>query len=318
MADVRKLEALSRLAAMAEPAAPKPSHRGIAIVFAILSLSVVSLMLFKRATKTAVELEALVTAVRFRITEPVQSRSLLVKSISVSGANISDPDEVLGRAPVGARIEADGGAITVQHIKLSNATVVTLERDSQSALQFDINGEGAVIEVSLSGKLRVSGRPAEFKIPRSLSFTTGASPADIRFVFPGDADADLFRQWPIDSLSTFEADESRTRRVSSIKSGAIFFEELNSQERKLREAEHIQFGAVDGRIRTARFTKGEIALRFDGTIQGLTTGAGDPRPLMPTWLDLARANQPLVLLWTTAAYIIGVLFAILKWLDFNV
>lgn len=320
VADIQGLEALSKLCVLAEAAAPRPTHRLLAVGVVVASLVAVSGMFFIRTGSTAVELEASVSSARFRLSERARSASMQVRSVSLMGGAISDPAQVLGPGAIGADIKAVPalGSITVQSIDLPTEATVNLERDSPTALQFDIAGPGATLQLSLHGKLLVSGKPVELKIPRSLTFTVGESRADVSFAFLPDSEVELLRLWPIDQISLFEIHQDRARKVSAIKSGSIFFEELNGQERKFREAEHIQIDGAKGNLRTVRFAKGEIGLRFDGQVAGLTTGAEKPRPLMPTWLDLARANQPLILLWGTTGYVIGVLFAILKWLDFKV
>jgi len=105
------------------------------------------------------------------------------------------------------------------------------------------------------------------------------------------------------------------RRVSTILSGTIYFEELIGQELKLRSGEAIRFEGSEGQIEMLELKNDHIAFQFHGRVRGLTTGSsGIGRSLMPTWLEWLKARRGLYLLWGTAIYLFGLIAGVLRWL----
>jgi hypothetical protein len=104
------------------------------------------------------------------------------------------------------------------------------------------------------------------------------------------------------------------RRVSTILSGTIFFEELNSKKLTLRPGEVIELERSQGEIESLEF-KDDIVVQFRGRVRGILSGPADIRQsLMPTWLESLKARQGLSLLWGSAIYLFGLVVGILRWL----
>jgi len=126
---------------------------------------------------------------------------------------------------------------------------------------------------------------------------------------------------PIRDLSLLRIEDRRgpeglpVRRVSTILSGTIYFEELNGQELKLRSGETIRFEGLQGEIGSLELKDDKIVLQFRGRVRGMTAGSSDTsRSLMPTWLEWLKARRGLYLLWGTAVYLFGLIVGVLRWL----
>jgi hypothetical protein len=148
---------------------------------------------------------------------------------------------------------------------------------------------------------------------------------------PGEADLDLALAGPernlfalplrADSLSLIQVDQagdearSIIRRTSAILSGALYFESLDGQERKLRHGEMLELSGARGEITELRVGPDHLGLRYRGRVEGLSIGAGESRrSLMPTWLEWLKARRGAWLLWGTAVYLFGLGMGFLRWL----
>ena len=127
-------------------------------------------------------------------------------------------------------------------------------------------------------------------------------------------------QVPIERLALRRVDEfgdrglSIVRTISTIVSGTLFFESLNSLQRPLRSGEALRFERSSGEMRTVRLEPGHLTMSFHGWVGGMKTGSDEsPRSLMPTWLDWLRARHGLSLLWGTSVYLFGIGFAVVRW-----
>jgi hypothetical protein len=311
--EVAEVDALSKLCSLADSAQARRSHRVQVTVVGLLILALVSVMLFKRAGTTVVELEATADSLRFQATDTARGSSIRVAGFSISGAKIIDAESVLDPDAAAARIDAPpgGGTITVQDVRVGKGGRVSLERESPTALRMDLSR--GVVALSIHGKLVIANRTVEVRFPRAITFSADEAPASVSMVFAPDSEAQLFRHVSVDRLSMLEVRDDR--EVSAIRAGTIFFESLNGQERKVREAEHLELAGVDGKLRTVSFGKDGIQLRFDGKVADLRKGVPpNSASIMPTWLELARAQQPLVLLWSTTATVVGLALGFLRWL----
>lgn len=94
----------------------------------------------------------------------------------------------------------------------------------------------------------------------------------------------------------------------------LYFQSLNGKERSLRPGEKIRFEQVRGEIRTLRLDDNQIALKFHGHVQGMSTGSPENRSsLMPTCLEWLSARHSLSLFWGTTLYLFGLITGILRW-----
>jgi hypothetical protein len=127
-------------------------------------------------------------------------------------------------------------------------------------------------------------------------------------------------QLSADSLSFFRIDEQvdgdRTvvRRVSTLLGGALYFESLGGQERRLRRGEDLDFEWTQGEIRTLELRNDSIHVTFHGTVKGMTLGTEEYRySIMPTFLEWLQARHGLALLWATTIYFFGLIYTVIRW-----
>ena len=99
-------------------------------------------------------------------------------------------------------------------------------------------------------------------------------------------------QVPIERLAMRRVDEfgdrglSIVRTISTIVSGTLFFESLNSLQRPLRSGEALRFERSSGEMRTVRLEPGHLTMSFHGRVARHEDRVGR-KPAEPH-ADLAR------------------------------
>lgn len=334
-----QLDGLTRLARLVEvrdktfPAAP-PRWR-IAVVLAA-TLLLVSLLLFLRVRETEVEMQLVVSEVGFVLARPQVITDIVnLDALQVSGLRglqLSDPELSAWSAESAeeqkaARVTAlESGTITLDPLHLATGVDVRVDADrAPSGCRIALRGARTAVRATAHGRVQVdllgSGmHTAAFGIPRPLLFETDPVEVTLDLLFAKGSPAAFSPQLVIHKLALsrideFQAPEGTTvRAISTILSGALYFESLNGVVRPLRPRELLQFDEIRGVIRTLELGDGRIALAFRGTVRGMRSGWGArPASLMPTWLDWLRARHGLSLLWGTTIYLFGLVMAILRW-----
>ncbi len=188
--------------------------------------------------------------------------------------------------------------------------------DGPHEYALSINAPGASMRADVNGTVNFALAgfapwDVEFRSPRPILLRAGPNDVDLDVTFPAATPSPFSPQLSIRDLSLFRIDEftegnrSLVRRTSTVLSGMLFLESLNSEERHIRPGEALQFEKSDGN---------RIALRYRGRVRGMTTGSGEGhRSLMPTYLEWLRARHALSLLWGSALYSFGLIAGALKW-----
>jgi hypothetical protein len=297
------------------------------------TLALVSLLLLATVGETEVELDLVVSELRFTLAERQQlSEPLELASLDASGlAGVALP-----AAPAGAggapkvRLEAGSppgvGTISLAPLVGAAGAEVTLRTsDVPNELRLSVKGLDGSVQVDVSGRVSAQlARQAKHTIdavtPQTVSLAPGPGEVDLDLVARNPAVSPLAPSLAISTLTLARVDEvsqggrNVVRRISTLHSGSVFFEELAGRELRLRAREALRFGAVRGTIRAVRFSDGRLAVNFHGRVRGMASGSLDhPRDLMPSWLEWLRANQPLGLLWGTALYLFGLLTTLWQW-----
>lgn len=221
--EVAELESLARLSEIgsSEPAVPT-RKRWPVILALVLTLMIVSLLLFLDVPQTEFELDLEVSEVAFVITKrQVLSDVMQLTELSVAGLQqvnlprsrlLEHEDEGQGRLPAQSFSAADsagakvrfsraagtGGSVTLQALDLPEGTQVRLAlSDVSGRYRLSLEGEGLEFEVSLAGPVRIdlSGhagaenpdQPAP-KIGQNRDFGGAGRQAVLR---PGAAQVDL-------------------------------------------------------------------------------------------------------------------------------
>lgn len=341
-----QIEALTRLERLvaiqaALESAPK-RNRWIAPVLLVLTLAVVSVMLFARVNRTEIELDAQSREVGFRLA----ADGILIEGAEIAAVTVAGAQAVAVRAAGSWRgldlREAEGdplnveitlapdpldGGITMAPVELKAGTRVWLRpTDEPGRFRLTLSGGDVEIRASLHGSVQLAAPGAdrevvEFPFPRPAVFRMrdGTVDLDVLLVRP---DAISFSpQIAVNSLSLYEVHhaEGMDRAFSSVISGAIYLEALNGRKIDLRSRQELRLENLSGRIREIRLEPGAAALQLHGSVEALETGPVDySRSLMPTYLEWLQARHGLSLLWGTAVYIFGLVLVALRWFKVSI
>lgn len=341
-ADVESLERVERLLdlhARLEPKDPPRRSWAFGIILAV-TLAVVSALLFIRTSRTNIELELDVTEVAFTLpSEQVLFATLPLTSLGASGfARVTLPHVMDEEQPVGPDEDAGGGirlttteaegrrgSIAIVQLRPRSGAHVRLQLMNEAGLyRLILEHTGTPIEVGLDGPVNVErqGRvvSADLRVPRGGVFEPEDRSVALDLTFRDPANVATAQQLPIDGLSfaRIEAEGERAvsvvRSMSTILEGTLHFESIGDSSRKIRPWELLRFSRASGEIRGLQLHSDRLSLSFHGVVEDLTTGDDhERRSLMPTWLDILRAQHGLELLWGTSLYLAGVAIGVHRW-----
>lgn len=342
-----QLEELRRLASLAgiyDAAQPVPPRRRWPLIalFAF-TLAIVSILLFVRRRSTEIELDLHVTELGFALPE----RQLLNESLGLAALGISGLKEIqLPRSrnseavtltsghefESGVKIEVanenqNHGEVGLPEIILPAETHVSFKKtDLPGQYRWALQGTGLDLRADVIGPVRIdpeggTERQLTFLSPKPVIFEPQSNDInlDLNFLLLPQKLSPMPRN--IQDLSLLRIENRRgpdglpVRRVSTILSGSIYFEELNGEELKLRPSEEIRFESSQGEIEALELKDDGVVFQFRGRVQGMTEGLNETsRSLMPTWLDWLKARRGMYLLWGTAVYLFGLIAGVLRWL----
>jgi hypothetical protein len=294
------------------------------------TLALVSLLLLATVRETEVELDLVVSELRFTLAARQQlSEPLQLASLGASGlAGVALPGAPAGAARVllQAASAPGGGTISLAPLVGAAGAEVTLRTsDVPNELRLSVKGLDASVRADVSGTItallpRQAKQTINAATPQAVALAPGPGDVDLDLVALNPAVSPLAPSLAISTLALVRIDEvsqggrSVVRRVSTLHSGSVFFDELAGRELRLRAREALRFGEARGEIRALRFADGRLVVDFHGRVRGMASGSLDhPRDLMPSWLEWLRANQPLALLWGAALYLFGLLTTLWQW-----
>jgi hypothetical protein len=346
-----QVETLGRLARLIEISAiakPRPARKlWYPPAMLALTLLILSAVFFARLPETEIELDLTLSELSFG----VPATQVVVEEASLSALGASGLREIrlpwMGTRDAEALVAPDGaesaiqlavasaadrrGTLNLEPITAPAGTRVWL-RHTGIPNQYRVSLKDAKLNLhaNVHGPVLMAlpGTPAEHfdaVSPKAIVLEPGSGVLDLDLTFQ-----DLSRgsPWPpisVNHLSFFHVDQlgdtdrSVVRRVSTILSGTLYLESLDGLQRVLRTGEEIRFGQTRGEIRAMRLHEDRINLRFRGHVRDMRAGSeGDPRSLMPTWLEWLRARHGLSLLWGSTFYVFGLIIAALRWLRIRV
>lgn len=338
------LQRLSGLVAICDASQPvrSRSHWPLIGLFAT-TLFIVSILLFIRRQRTEIELDLQVDQVSFSLaSRQVLSEQLSLSALGVSGlSRIQLPRGhdteaatlVSGRdfnSSVELAVAADHtprGEVSLPELILPAQTRVSLEATGiPSQSRWTLQGAGLDLQANVNGPVQInltgaSERQLSFLSPKAISFEPQAQQVDLDLTFLTLPQKLSPLPLAIQDLSLLRIDDRRgpdglpVRRVSTILSGTIYFEELDGREYKIRPGEAIQLEGAKGEIESLELKDGHIILQFRGRVKNIRTGPAEiGRSLMPTWLEWLKARRGLALFWGTALYLFGLAVGALRWL----
>jgi hypothetical protein len=337
---IEALERLARLVVICDAAQPPTRKRWPVVVALVFTLLIASVLLFARVAETEIELDMALSEVSFVLpTQQKLTELMALSAVGVSGlremqlprARDRGAQTLLASEGAGSglrlSVASDGkrqGSISLETLMPPAETRVwvrhtELPREHRLSLQ----SSGLELLAAVNGPLQVrfSGggvQQLDFVTPQAVLLQSGANEVDLDLTFLDSGKNVFSTQLSTSNLSFLRIDEAMVRHVSTILSGTLYFESLNSQERKFRPGEMIQFERALGEIRTLNLQEDHIDLKFHGRVRGLSVGSGDGQySLMPTWLEWLKARHGLSLLWGTALYLFGMIVGALRWFGRN-
>lgn len=335
MATMERLAQITKLSDAAKP----PRKRWPVLALLGIILLTLSVLLFSRVSQTEIELDIEASGVGFALSgQQVIIDVAELSALGVSGLKAIHLPRSRGRAArdlsdaeAAMRLTpgSDGkkyGTVTLAAMTLPADTRVWVSvAQSLQQHRLTLKGDSLVFRATVNGPLRIglASAPVEqhfFESPKSIRLYAGSNVVDLDLTPSGSSALNLQPQLSISNLTFSRINEyldvERTvvRRVSTVLSGSVYFNELNDRKRLLRPGEMIQFNQSQGEIRSLQMHDGKISLKFHGLVRGMRTGSGDSSwSLMPTYLDWLLARHGLALLWGATLYFFGLVLGILRW-----
>lgn len=332
LASAERIARLLQIQRQLAPPVPTGQRWRMAALFAA-TLGLLSLLLVATVLETEVELDLVVSELRFKLATRQQlSEPLQLASLGASGlAGVMLPAAPLGaggaaRVLLQAASTPGGGTISLAPLVGPQGAEVTLRAgDMPNELRLSVKGLDASMQVDLSGSVtalltRQAKQTIASATPQAVALVPGPADVDLDLIALNPALSVLAPSLAISTLALVRIDEvaqggrSVVRRVSTLHSASVFFDELAGRELRLRAREALRFDEAQGVIRELRFADGRLIVNFHGKVRGMVSGSLEhPRKLMPSLLEWLRANQPLALLWGSALYVFGLLTTMWQW-----
>jgi hypothetical protein len=341
--DIERLARLTKLVEIRRDLQPKQTAadwtRWAAPAGLVLTLAVVTVLLFTHVNRTEIELDVRLSQVALR----PRSGAMLVDRATLVRLTVSDAQEISVRQSADwAGLEMTGSdgnslGLEISPVNVGDPPGIHLSAipggkgtrawiqpgDTPREVRLSLESDALEIQASLTGPLRLAGNGVpsqivDFKIPRPAFFRASKAIMNFDLTASDDEAIRFARQIGVDAMSLYEVEQfdDRARRLSSVISGSVFFAALNGAEEKLRAGQELRLDRIEGEIRTIQLASRSLALQFHGDISGLETGSYDnPRNLMPAWLEWLRARHGVSLLWGTALYVFGIVSAAARWFN---
>jgi hypothetical protein len=178
------------------------------------------------------------------------------------------------------------------------------------------------LELTVSGSLQCNhsaGAVCDFEHGATITAFPTADTVRVEFeivdsIVPGwftrtiGADLDFSR---LDHSQPY--DMPLLRRISTIRSGKVFFETLGGKEHQLRALQRLDVEGARGVIRQLDLGESAINLNFVGVVSEIKTGASTrKKDLMPTLLQWVLARKTLVFLWSALVALVALGNAVVK------
>jgi hypothetical protein len=309
----------------------------------LITLAIVSVLLYVRVPRTEIEVNLTLTELTFVLSKQV----MLVDTMVLSALGVSELREIQLPRPSGStgqvtqsfrssedngyavRISAitseeSEGTITLTSLVMPAGTRVWLCRTNvplQYCMSIEAPAEEELnLQVSVKGKVRavVSRKPVKelkYLSPKTIRMKAASNQVNLDLTLHSESEAAFKSQIYAKDLSFIGNDPlTETMDMSALLSGTLYLADLNYKEYMLRTGERLHFEQSEGMIRALRLGNDNITVEFNGKVCGMTTGWEDkPKTLMPAWLERLRAHNSLVLLWVSTAYLFTLAIKVLKW-----
>lgn len=340
-----ELEAITRLLKL-NTLVSKHSFRNkmfIASSF-IVTLGIVSLLVFVKIPETQVEMNLMLDAVSFTVTdEQIFTETLLLDEITVSGfMDVQISERLMNLTKLNQPHLKDISvlyvsalqsndlrtSISLSQIIVPGSSKISIERPNDSSVFRLSLYNKKRIDIDLRGALNLSFQyderlPISFNVPQRITcyFKDKLNPIDLK---PRKLPVRVIPQLEINKLSLHHTEEyidfnsSIIKPVSAIQSGTIYFESLGGKKKELRHGELLNVQVKEGSLTMLTIHKNYIHINFQGIVKRLESGAtATKRSLMPSYLEWLFENHTLGLLWGSAIYLFGLIVTFINWWELN-
>ncbi len=334
-----ELERLARLVEIVEQTeAPSKRPRWPVAVVLVLTLGVMSVLLFVRVPSTNVVIDLEVDEVGLvlprsqTLNAPIPLVELgaaglaslrMRRSKDSSGQVHSAADKAWSQIRLSVP-ESGRGRITLDPLTPAADTRIWLRKTRlPNQYGLSLQHEESTITLTLSGWLALRSLEApnferDFGRGKAMHLTGREKVVEVAMTIKRDARASFARVSPVSALTLLKArhDAVGQTRVeeSTIRAGTIYFSDLAGKSHSLRAGEMLRLAVSKGHLRALSLAEDHVALSFHGKITELTIGEGSGRrSLMPTYLEWMSSQYALSLLWGAAMYVFGLALAILRW-----
>jgi hypothetical protein len=328
--DVAELTRLTALADLATGARAPRRPTWPIVAAALVTLALVSALLYSRVSATDIELEAKLSEVSFTVTarQAVLGTQNLV-AVGAGGLQRVQFPYTDDEAPAGLdavagelcnaeiqRADDDGrpGVVSLNSLAVPGGTRVSLTPQTGNAVTLLLTpppSQHLSIALSVRGSVRTVARCPGGTIKRADHFPSPqlielvgatAAPLALQLTTMPSATIVFSSQMGVADISMLQVDElveqtgPLTRSMSSLVSGALYLESLNGKRVPLRPYEELRLSGSAGTIRRLSLSApdgpdaGTLALEAQATVQGMTVGR-DPN---------ARSLMPTYLEWLSA------------------
>jgi hypothetical protein len=330
---LEEAERLARLRSIGLGLQPKPRRRWPVAAAFLATVAVGSLLAFGRMSSTEIELSVRALEVSLELTrDQVLMDGWPVAELGIVGArHLQLPREIdLERSMTSLRltpepVAQEDGRIRLGTVFAPAGTRVRVQSLSElDRYRVSLSGPPSSLQVDLSGPVRISAGSrrgsADFSVPRSLQVEWGEAPLSLDLE-ARNGSPEFLPELEVRGLSLQRIEEhaagggTTVRQPSTVLSGHLYYESLDGRSRQLRVHERLRFTSAKGQLHRLQLDQGALDLRFHGVVEGMRTGSdGNPRSLMPTWLEWLRARQGLALVWGAALYVVGLFAGLTRWM----
>jgi hypothetical protein len=343
-ADKDAFDSLDRLSKLATEAKPERRWLIPVVAFALLTVSIG--LLLNKQRETEVELDLAVTELHFRLPRkgPITEDQFL-RSLNASALEGIEVDGADWPAPQGGvcslRLELAGpgakeDAVTLPALIPPKDWELGVSRTgSETDFEFTAPAtrteEDFEVRAALRGKAILSTdcnsegrhRNVAWNGPGSLTIRVGAATI---FRCESASPARFARQIEFEDLRLYAIERVQSgaapvdRRRSSLLSGTLYLDSLGARAVSLRPFEDLSFGSSKGYMRAISIPSDskppseDLRLQAHASVQQMNLGSGaNKRSQMPSWLEVLAAQTGLFLLWASAFYAFGIIYAVLRW-----
>ena len=308
-ASVKRVAALASLAADARSTQRRTWP--VAAV-ALVTLALISLLLYSRVPSTEIELDAKLSEVSFTLT----SRQAILGTQNFAAVGASGLERVAlpytsdGAPPVLDAVSGDlcnaeialtsdgagRGVVSLNALAVPGGTRVSLTRQADDRVALLLTppaSQRLSISVSVRGHVHtVAHCPSgtvnggqNYASPQLIELTgVSSAPISLQFTIVPGATLAFSSQMGVSDISMLQVEEliegtgPLARQVSSLASGSLYLESLNGKQVALRPYEELRFTRSSGDIRKLSLSPsggldaGTLALEAQASVEGMTIG----------------------------------------------